>query len=35
MDDLDTYNSDSVYDLWSDFDNYENISIPYVLTAPT
>lgn len=32
--DLDAYNGDSEHDIWVDFDNFENTSLPDVLYAP-
>lgn len=28
--DLDTYNGDTVHDMWVDFDSYENTRIPEI-----
>lgn len=30
FDDINTYNGDSVHDMWVDFDNYENTGYPDV-----
>ena len=34
FDELDTYNGDTVHDMWVDFDNYENTGPPDVFNEP-